>query len=309
MVLRGAPRRQSRRVFVLLACALASLLVAPGAAVDGRQAKVSVLRIGTSGSLAMDTSSQKEEAALQTLKAFIKEETGLENEILRQKDWQELVDKMAKGDLHLGVLQGYEYAWAQEKHPDLKPLALAVNVHTYPVAYVVTNRNNKAGSFADLQGQSLSIPGTGQHYLRLFVERQSQAAGKKLEEFFAKVTTPDNAEDALDDVVDGVVQATVVDQAALEAFKRRKPGRFKNIKEVARSKPFPPPLVAYYGKTLDEATRERFRTTLLNANRKEKGETVLTLFRLTGFVAVPDDFDKVVAETRKAYPPPDAKPK
>jgi len=30
---------------------------------------------------------------------------------------------------------------------------------------------------------------------------------------------------------------------------------------------------------------------------------LLTLFRLTGFAAVPDDFDKVLADTRKNYPP------
>lgn len=46
---------------------------------------------------------------------------------------------------------------------------------------------------------------------------------------------------------------------------------------------------------------------LLGASRKEKGETTLTLFRLTGFVAVPADFDKVVADTRKTYPPPSAR--
>ena len=140
--------------------------------------------------------------------------------------------------------------------------------------------------------------------MRLYVERQCQARGKKAEEFFAKVTGPDNAEDAVDDVVDGVIQATVVDRAALEAYKRRKPGRFKKLKEIAHSQPFPPPLVAYQGNVVDEGTRERFRQGLLNAANKDKGQTMLTMFRLTGFEAVPEDFDKVLAETRKNYPAP-----
>ena len=42
---------------------------------------------------------------------------------------RELADKMTKGELQLGVFQGYEFAWAQEKQPQLKPLALAVNVY------------------------------------------------------------------------------------------------------------------------------------------------------------------------------------
>ncbi len=53
---------------------------------------------------------------------------------------------------------------------------------------------------------------------------------------------------------------------------------------------------------LDDATLRRFQEGLLNAKRKEKGERLLTLFRLTGFEAVPKDFDAVLAETRKAYP-------
>jgi ABC-type phosphate/phosphonate transport system substrate-binding protein len=136
----------------------------------------------------------------------------------------------------------------------------------------------------------------------LFVERQAQAAGKKLDAFFSKVATKENAEDALDDVVDGVIQATVVDRAALEAYKRRKPGRFKQLKPAAESKPFPPVVVAYYGTNLDDATLRRFRDGLLGAAKKERGQMMLTLFRLTGFEPVPDDFGKVLAETRKNYP-------
>ena len=151
----------------------------------------------------------------------------MDNDILRQKNWRELTDKLAKGELDLGVYQGFDYAWAQEKQSDLKPLAVAVNVYTYPVAYVVTNRTNKAQSFRDLQGQSLAIPATGQRFLNLFVEREIPAAAKKPpDSFFSKITTPEEIEDALDDTVDGVVQAMVVDRAALEAFKRRKPARF-----------------------------------------------------------------------------------
>jgi ABC-type phosphate/phosphonate transport system substrate-binding protein len=209
----------------------------------------------------------------------------------------------------VGVFEGYEYAWAQEKYPALRPLALAVNVYTYPVAYVVTQRNNKAKGFADLQGQSFAIPATGQRFLRLFVEHECQALGKQPETFFSKITTPDEIEDALDDVVDGVVQAMVLDRAGLEAYRRRKPGRFKNLKEVVRSQPFPPPLVAYYDKVLDDATLDRLRNGLLGASHKEKGQTLLTLFRLTGFVAVPSDFAKVLAVTRKTYPPPTAAPR
>jgi hypothetical protein len=34
---------------------------------------------------------------------------------------------------------------------------------------------------------------------------------------------------------------------------------------------------------------------------------MLTMFRLAGFERVPDDFGKILAQTRKAYPPSESK--
>src|SRR5947209_3538462 len=92
------------------------------------------------------------------------------------------------------------------------------------------------GTTGTLASEALGLTSGGGRYLRLFVEHQSRAAGKTLDTFFAKVTPEQNAEDALDDVVDGAVQAAVVDRAALEGYKRRKPGRFGQFKPVAQSK-------------------------------------------------------------------------
>jgi ABC-type phosphate/phosphonate transport system substrate-binding protein len=269
---------------------------------SGQKAKVSVLRIGTTGTL-LEEAKGKEKAPLKSLRSFIKDETGLNNEIVRHKDWSVLADTMAKGKVQLGVFQGYEFAWAKAKRPGLKPLTIAVSVYRYPIAYVVTRKDNPAKKFADLKGQSLSIPATGQAYLNLFVEREAEARGKKLNEFFSKIDSAEDAGTALDDVVDGTVKATVADRAALESFKRRKPGRFRQLKEVAKSPPFPPGVVAYFGSNLAKSTLERFRKGMLNANRTERGETMLNLFGLSGFEDVPNDFERVLARTRKAYPP------
>jgi ABC-type phosphate/phosphonate transport system substrate-binding protein len=281
-----------------------SLLILAGAPAEGRPAKMDLLRIGTGGSMAPEGSGRKQKGALKTLRRFIKEQTGLKNEIRRQKDWRELADKLAGKQRHVGVFQGYEFSWAKEKYPKLKPLALAVNVYHYPVAYVVVRKDNPAKDFAGLQRQSLALTNSNQRYLRLFVDRQCETLGKQSKDFFSKITNPDNFEDALDDVVDRVVQVTVTDRATLEAYKQRKPGRFRQLKAVAHSQSFPPAVVAYYEGALDKATLRRVRKGLLNAAKKEKGRTMLTLFRLTGFERVPADLDQVLTNTRKAYPPP-----
>jgi ABC-type phosphate/phosphonate transport system substrate-binding protein len=292
---------------VLPAWALANLFTLGVSVVNGQEAKPNVLRIGTSGTLtAQKADTKREQAALSTLKRFIEDETGLNNEIVQQESWRALVDAMEQGRLQLGVFQGYEFAWIQAKHPRIKPLALAINGSRYPVACVVVKRTNPAQDFAGLEGQSLDIPNTGPAFQRLFVHRQSQNCGKTLETFFSRVASQENVEDALDDVVDGAIQAVVVEQSALEAYKRRKPGRFHRLKEISRSQPFPPVVIAYCEKSINLTSLLRFQLGFREASKKVSGETVLMLFRLTAFETVPADFAKVLAETRKTYPSPNA---
>jgi len=270
---------------------------------DERPEKTDTLRVGTSGFLTSDKDGPKEKGAVVTLQLFIKEEAGMDNTIVRQKDWCELADKLAKGELQVGVFQGYEFAWAQAKHPTLKPLAVAVGTSRYPAACVLVRRDNGAKDFAALEGQSLCLPDLGQRHLHLFAEQESRGKCKELKDFFSKVGSRPDVEECLDDVVDGAVQAAVVDHDAVEAYQRRKPGRFDKLKVVAKSVPFPPVVIAYGEKGLDEATVQRFRDGLLSAGNNEKGKVMLTLFRLTAFEEAPQEFGKMLAQTRKAYPP------
>jgi len=303
MHLLNSTTRPVRAAQIVAASALLGLFVIVGAAVHGQQVNFKVLLIGSTNAGPESNDKKKEEAALVSLKGFIKEETGFDNEIVRFKDWRELVDKMTKKEIQLGVFQGYEFAWATEKTADLQPLAAAVNVYEYPVAYVVVKKTSAAKDFSGLQGQAVAIPNTGQPFLKIFVDKECQDRGKASGQFFSKMTTPDNVEDALDDVVDGVLQVVVADRTGLEAYKRRKPGRFAQLKEIAHSQKFPPPIVAYYKGVLDGKTLMRFQVGLLQARNKEKGQTMLTLFKLTGFDKTPPDFDQVLAQTRKNYPP------
>src|SRR5262249_3236446 len=102
-----SPHKPHRRPLILF-WVLGTLLVILGATACAQQAKIDVLRIGTSGTLAAEEEGAKEEGALESLRSFIQTETGLDNEIIRQKDWRELADKLAGKQLHLGVFQGYE---------------------------------------------------------------------------------------------------------------------------------------------------------------------------------------------------------
>jgi ABC-type phosphate/phosphonate transport system substrate-binding protein len=284
------------------AFAVLGAVIAFAAAAQGQPAKVQVLSIGSTGTLTGTPDSAKEKAGVESLRRFIKEETGLDNEITGRQNWSDLTQKLSKGQYHLGVYQGYEFAWAQGKHPRLHALAVGVNGEQYPVARVLVKRDNPATNFAGLKGQELIAPATNQVFLHFFVERTCEQQHLKPGAFFSKITSVENNEDALDDVVDGKAGATMVDQATLEAYKQRKPGRFNQLREVARSQPFPPIVVAYYDSLLDETTREKFKAGLLAASRKPKGAMLLMLSHLSAFEAPPDQLGEVLAQTRKTYP-------
>jgi ABC-type phosphate/phosphonate transport system substrate-binding protein len=296
----------SLRGFVYCVLALSALLGVAAVVAHGRSDKSDVLRIGLSSPLGSDTEGPREKAAAMMLQGFIKGETGENDEITCQKGWRDLADKLAAGQLQVGVFQGYEFAWAQEQYPSLKPLALALTGPRTLTACVVARRDGAVKQFADLRGQSLCLPNTGQGHLRMFVEHASQAEGAEAGAFFSKISCPPNVEDCLDGVIDGVVQAAVVDRAALEAYKERNPGRFNLLIEIAKSQPLPPVVVAYCDKVLPEPTVRRFQLGLVESRNKEKGRMMLTLFRLTGFEAAPEDFAELVAQTRAAYPAPAA---
>src|SRR5262249_19029730 len=113
-------------------------------------------------------------------------------------------------------------------------------------------------------------------------------------------------EEALDDVVDGVVQATVVDAVALECYKGRKPARFAKLRVILESEPFPAGVVAYSPGALDEATLRRFRVGMINASQSPRGQQLLNLPGIKCFEERPAAYDQMLADIIKASPPPPA---
>lgn len=257
------------------------------------------LKIGTTGSLAQGTSGGDEKGAINTLHDFVKSETGFENDIVDRHGWRELAERMEKGEDHVGVFPGYQLAWAREKYPKLQPLAVADAVRPYRQVFIVTAKDSKATGIGDLKGKKMGIPREGQGYPLLVLQTLTKDAPKS---YFGEIKFYDNAEEAIDDAADGVIDATAVDLTQVDAFKRRKPARFAKLKDLARSKPIPNTTIVYYEGKLDGATLAKFCDGLINANKKERGRSLLSYFKLTGFVSPPRNFDAMLAETRAEYP-------
>jgi len=184
---------------------------------------------------------------------------------------------------------------------------IVVNNLPYQRGYLLVRKDDGLSAFADLNGKSLAIPRHTPEPCHLFLERKCQAASAKMEDYFSKITHPDNVEAALDDLVDGTVQAVVVDEVALSSYKRRKPGRFAKLKELEKSPVFPAAVAAYRPDKWNDTDLKTMKDALLNAHQNPEGRQLLTMWKLTGFEPVPEDYEQSLKAIAKDYPPPKSK--
>jgi ABC-type phosphate/phosphonate transport system substrate-binding protein len=298
--------RKSRLVLVLSALAGGMVTGGPvGRAEENKSAPVEAVRIGLVSSLFRDTPETLITAMMQPFGALMESQTGLSGKLISGGNAVNLGKLLAEDKIHLGVFHGVEFAWARQQNPGLRPLMIAVNQKRHLHALVVVRADATAADFTDLKGQALAQPQKSREHCRLFLNRRCQATGLEAPDFFGKIATPSNNEDALDDVVDKLVHAAVVDGIALECYQRRKPARFAQLKVLERSEVFPAAVVAYHPGALNDATLQRFREGMLNANKGALGRQFMALWKLTAFEAIPDDYEQTLAQILKTYPVPD----
>ena len=292
----------SKRFGVIVLAGLLGAICFRSPAAEPVRTATDPVRIGMVNTLFRDTPQSMVMAMMRPFGAIMESQTGVRGELVAGGDAETLGAQLAAGTVQLAIFHGIEFGWAKKKHPELKPLVIAVNQNRFLSAHVVVRSDSKVVNLAELHDKSIAVPCHTREHCHLFLRRRCRDC--KPQVFFAKVTTPPNTEEALDDAVDGVVQATVVDGVSLDCYKRLKPGRASKLRIVQTSEVFPAAVIAYRPGTLDDATLKRFREGLINANRTILGRQMLTLWKLTAFEEVPADYDHALSEIVKAYPVP-----
>ena len=263
-----------------------------------------VVRIGVVDSLFHDVPEPLMQVMMRPFRSLLESSTGTTGQMTKGGDPCALAKKLKDRAVDLGVFHGVEFAWARQKCPGLRALIIAVNRHTMSHAHLVVRKDSKASSYSDLAGKPVALPGMSREHCRLFFERRCVKPGTDPEKFYSKVTKPSDPEEALDELVDGKVDATVVDLVALENYRKIKPGRARQLKDLLVSEGFPPAVLAYHHGKFDEDLARRFRAGLIAAKSTRKGRQMLELMRITGFEEVPAGYDRMLAAIVKAYPPP-----
>jgi ABC-type phosphate/phosphonate transport system substrate-binding protein len=218
-----------------------------------------------------------------------------------------LARQIKDDQVQLGVFHGVELAWARKSVPELKPLLIAVNQQPFLRAVLVVRKDCPAVSAADLNGKPIALPRPSREHCRLFLERRCARKCCKAQFAAEEVTDPGDVEDALDGVVDSQVAAAVVDGIALDSYAKSKPGRSAKLRALQQSETFPCAVVAYVPGVLPENLLDKFREGMIAAKENVRGRQLLELCRITRFEAVPADYEQMLADIAKAYPPPTAK--
>ena len=154
------------------------------------------VRIGMVDSLFREVPKPMLPIVMQPFATLMQQQTGLTGQIIADGEYTNLSQDLATDKVHLGVFHGVEFAWARLKHPELKPLMIAVVQQPHLRAYLIVRSDFEANSLADLKGSELALSRGTREHCRLFLDKYCRKEGHEPKQFFAKISTPANPEDA-----------------------------------------------------------------------------------------------------------------
>jgi ABC-type phosphate/phosphonate transport system substrate-binding protein len=293
------------KIGALLTLAAGMLTVLLVGGVGGEeQPRTALVRVGVPLSFFRDIPEAKAQVLMEPLRLLLEAQTGVRGQLIIAPTADVVGEQLHEDKVQLGLFHGFEFAWARLKHPQLKPLLLAINQQRHLRALLVVRHDSTAVSFADLSGKSLTMPLQSREHCVLYLERRCRECGEKPDGFFGKVKTGGDVEDAIDEVVEGTVQATVVDGVSYDWYKRRRPARCAKLKTLLQSEAFPASVVAYQPGSLPDSALRRFQERMIAATQERGAQPLLAMCRMSAFEPVPNDYEQNLADILKAYPPP-----
>jgi len=262
------------------------------------------LKIGIPGSLFRDIPKAAINALTPMFTQLMESQIGMKGQIVFLSGPNEVGQQLNDNQIQLAVMHGFEFAWEQNKHKGLKPLVIAVNQSPKLTAQLVVAKESSFNKMEDLKGQSVAIPRGTREHCRLFLSRQCRTLGHQQDKFFSTQTNPAHMGAALEELLTGKVQATVVDGAAWETYKRSSPGKAGRLKLLAQSEAFPTGVVAYKEGNISEANLKKFTDGLTSAHERPAGVQLMTMWKMNRFEVVPAEYHQMLSDIVRAYPPP-----
>ncbi len=296
-----------RTLLALLLAAFGFALSMPAAAQPAKDAPV---QIGLVKQFFNDVPETLVNIATQPFADLMKMTTGYEGKLSYKYDAFEIARKLDKGELHIGVFHGHEFAWLQKQYPKLQPMMLALNQHKDVRAFVVVNKESKATCIKDLQGKNIDLPFATKEHCCVYLDKAcSDNAGQGAKNFFKSVSKCKSPIEALDNVRSGKLDAVLVDTITLEFYKQEKGSAAfdKFLKVLVQSEEFPPPVIVFKEGGLQPEMIKKFRAGLAIAHESPEGRDILQMWQIDCFVPVPESYSASLTDSLKRYPLPPTK--
>jgi ABC-type phosphate/phosphonate transport system substrate-binding protein len=284
-----------------LAVAAGCLLALTGSPAGGGEAEARV-KIGLVDSITRGVPAMWTQIAMKPFKALMEEETGLTSEVVNGGDPLALGKSLDEDKIQVAVFHGHEFAWARQRYPKIKAIAVCVNNTRSIKVHLVVRSDSAAASYADLKGTKISVPRLGRAPCQVFLERRCVKPGVAPEKFYAAVDHPFGCVEALEELIEGETNAVVVDGQSLDDYRKSNPDVGKRLRSIAESEPFPCGVIAYRPGRFSESKVSKFRDGLVNAKSSSRGRDTLKMLRLTAFEAPPANHDALLAAIAKVYP-------
>lgn len=261
------------------------------------------VKIGLLQGMFRDVQPAMMHALARPFREMMQKQTGFTGDVEICPDALNLVDRMKKKEVHLGVFHGFEFAWAQTKCPELVPILVTMPPGGKVQACVIVNRDCPATCLEDLKDELVVIPRAAKGHSLAFLEKARVGLAKNVARTANKASM--TAEDALNGVAGGELTAVLVDSAAVEGYQALQPGASKQLKVLVRSEEFPPAVIAYRTGMLSEDQVAAIRTGMAGAQKSATGKMLMTMWNLKGFQAPPENFQAHLDAILKAYPLPE----
>ena len=291
-------------------CRLFALVVPMGfvlvflTSLRSEEAKALEVRLGATRTLLRGGDPTAAEAALKIIASIFYAQTGVRVHCVTTADGPALAKEMEAGNLTLGLLPGIELAWQGKRNATLQPMLLTCNEKTALRSFLIVRAEDPATSIAGLKDKRLSFPKMSFNHSFLFLDKAIREAQGNPAKFFAACQVADNPDLALEALLEGEADATVVDEVALEVYRDRKPGRAKRLRVLMESCKFPCAVLVCKADEAKSEAVKRIQQGLSTAHERQAGRQMLSLMRLSSFMPVTQEYEQLLKDVLKDYPEP-----
>ena len=254
------------------------------------------------------TSLQAENAdfTIAAVTRYLAQRLRVSTEFIVEIPWQERESQLDAGQIQVAWLCGLPYVLkADRADPAIEllvaPVMRGARYGDQPVYYsdVVSRRDSRFSTFADLRGASWAYNEPGSHsgynVVRYHLAMLGETSG-----YFGRVIESGAHQVSLQMILDGRIDASAIDSTVLEQEIRRDPAIRSKVRilETLGPSPIPPWVVQ---RNLSPDLRSNVRDLLLGMHQEPEGREVLANGQITRFAHVEDtDYDLIREMARLA---------